>query len=352
MIMGGDQILLALGPLWGQLEYRTMPVGAMVLLGLIGAVAFGVLYYRKHALQSSVEEQFRVFRERAVALMDQLDALRKRHRTLPTTDPDFTAPMAGATLALYNDVETELDRLWERWLKVMEIWDETQKRIREGSGLATAPTEEARRLLEGGELDILVRESARCKERLDRLNQGHEQVREELQAAREEHARLRGSIDGGTGVLLPDDPHRREIEAAGSMLDEAERMITADPIGAASLVQRARSSLKAIAHPRETPERRERRSYEPVSIPLFDELAAAAERLRTAVARLRVNDLFRVFVRAWVLIWVVGLIFSMLTPLMPLLIFFAVLFIIFAGAGVFLRVLTSWIWYGIWGSRR
>ena len=84
----------------------------------------GVLYYRKSQLQGTVDAQFWGFREKAVVLIDQIDSLRKRHKTLPSTDPDFTAPMTGATLhALYNQVEHDLDDLWSRWLEVMETWN-------------------------------------------------------------------------------------------------------------------------------------------------------------------------------------------------------------------------------------
>ncbi len=186
----------------------------MLFLGLLGLAAFGLLYYRKRHLQTTVEERFKAFRQQAVSLMDQLDALRKRHKTLPATDPDFTVPMKGATLALYSEVNRDLDGLWERWLSVMEIWDQAQRRIRAGSGLAIKPTEEARKLLEGGEIDDLVRQSTSCKERLDQLNQAHEQAHEDLGAARAELAAIQSAISRGTGVLLPADPHHREIEAA------------------------------------------------------------------------------------------------------------------------------------------
>ena len=114
----------------------TMPLILMVVLVLLGVAALVVLYRRKRQLQEAVEAQFQGFREQAVALMDRLDALRLRHKTLPATDPDFTTPMSGATLALYNAVEADLNALWERWLEVMELWNRAQKLVRSGSGLA------------------------------------------------------------------------------------------------------------------------------------------------------------------------------------------------------------------------
>src|SRR4051812_28920900 len=91
---------LAIAPLLAQLDSRTATLGAMAILGVLGLVVLGVLYARKQRLKGAVDEQFKGFREKAVGLMDQLDALRKRHQTLPRDDPDFTTPMAGATSAL------------------------------------------------------------------------------------------------------------------------------------------------------------------------------------------------------------------------------------------------------------
>ena len=99
-------------PLGGPIDSRSVSLATMVVLGLLGLAAFGLIYYRKRRLQNTVEAQFKDFRKRAVALMDQLDGLRQRHKTLPT-DPDFTVAMSGDTLALYNEVSRDLDSLWE-----------------------------------------------------------------------------------------------------------------------------------------------------------------------------------------------------------------------------------------------
>jgi hypothetical protein len=332
-------------PLGGPLDSRAASLAAMVVLGLLGLAAFGLIYYRKRRLQHTVEAQFKDFRERAVALMDQLDGLRQRHKTLPATDPDFTVAMSGATLALYNEVSRDLDSLWERWLKVMEIWEQAQGRIRAGSGLGVKPTEEARKLLGGGEIDELVRQSSSCRRRLDRLNQGHEQAREHLKAAREELAAIQSAISKGTGVLLPSDPHHGEIEAAEQALAEAERRIEADPIGAGEAIVRTRRDLSALSG---RPDGRTGwRSESPSSYTMIDELAAAAERLRAAAARLRLTDLLGLFVRAWVAVWVIGILFGLLTTLIPLVIFVAGFLIILVGAWMFWRAVASWFWFGL-----
>ena len=340
------QVQKAKVPAWGgPLGGRAASLVTMVVLGLLGLAAFGLIYYRKRRLQNTVEAQFKDFRERAVALMDQLDALRQRHKTLPATDPDFTVAMTGDTLALYDDVSRDLDSLWERWLKIMEIWEQARWRIRAGSGLGVNPTEEARKLLGGGEIDELVRRSSSCRQRLDRLNQGHEDAREHLKTARAELAAIQNALSKGTGVLLPSDPHHREIQAAEQAFAEAEGMINADPIGADEVIARARHELSAMSGRPDgrTVWRRE----QPSSYTMIDELAAAAERLRAAAARLRLTDLLGLFVRAWVAVWVIGILFGLLTTLMPLVIFVAGFVIILVGAWVFWRAVASWFWIGL-----
>ena len=59
---------------------------------------------------------------------------------------------------------------------------------------------------------------------------------------------LRKSIDLGTGVLLPSDPHAEEITRAETMFVQAEGMIAADPIGAEAVIARSRRSLQGFAH--------------------------------------------------------------------------------------------------------
>ena len=319
---------IAAGLVFYQLSPRTVPLALMGVLGLLGLVAIGVLYHRKRHLRGTVAEQFKGFREKAVALMDQLDGLRQRHKTLPATDPDFAAPLSGATLALYNEVEADLNGLWDRWLKAMEVWDQAQKLIRAGSGLAIKQAEEARKLLEEGDIDELIRQSNSCKERLDRLNRGHEQARDALKAGQRELAALRKSFDQSAEAGLSTVSNPKEIATAETMLTLAEGMIPADPIGAEEIIVRSRQALAAATvRPDQKPTRpREARpSYGPV-----DEVAAAAK-FRSVMARLELTNLMGFFVRAWIAVWALALLIGLLTPLMPLVLFVLGFGVILAG---------------------
>ncbi len=329
---------------------HTLPLVMMVVLVLLGIAALALLYRRKRQLQADVEAQFQRFREQAVALMDQLDALRRRHKTLPATDPDFTAPMSGATLALYNAVEADLNALWDRWLEVMELWDRANKLVRSSSGLAVRQAEEARRLLDRSHVDDLLRQSATCKGRLDRLNRAHEDAREALASSREELAELRTSLVEVAGGRSASDLHGDGVARLGTMLDHAEGMIATDPIGAEEVIVRTRQSLTGLAR-RPAPEPGRPRALRRAESP-FHDVAAAADAFRTDAARLGVTNILGLLARFWMVIWGLALIIGLLGPLMPLVIFGMGFVLIIAGFWAIWQMVTFWFWYGMWGMRR
>ncbi len=331
-------------------QTHAVPLALMALLVLLGVAALGYLYYRKRQLQLAVEERFKVFRGEAVSLMDRLDGLRRRHETLPLTDPDFTQPMAGAMLALYNAVDADLKVLWDRWLEVMELWDRAQKLVRSGEGPAFRNAEEARRLMARGGVDELLRQSAFCNERLDRLNRGHELARESLEAGRAELSRLRSSEGRGTGVLLPTDAHAGGISRIESLFARAEESITADPIGAADLIGRGRRTLRELSEPEARGHGLATRSAPSESI--LDDLAAAAERFRAAAAGLGLANLLGLFVRVWMVVWGLSLLAGFLHLLMPLILLGVGLVLVLAGFSSIWVVIFFGIWYGLWRTRR
>jgi hypothetical protein len=331
-------------------QTHTLPLMLMAVLVIVGIAALVLLYRSRQRLLTLVEEEFTKFREKAVSLMDQLDALRKRHKTLAAEDPDFVVPMAGATLALYNTVESDLNVLWERWLQVMELWDHAQKLVRSGSALSVRQAEEARKLLDKGDIDDLFRQSGSCKERLDRLNQGHEKARADLEAARTALAGFRQSIDKGTGVLIPSDPYRAEISRAETMLAQAEPLITADPMGAQELIALAHRSAAGLTDSRGN--ERTGRLISRGSYSLLDDLAEAANRFRAAAAKLRLTNLLGLFARFWMIVWGLSLLIALLDIFMPLLILVLGMVFVLAGFWAIWQLVTFWLWYGLWGSRR
>jgi hypothetical protein len=227
---------------------RTLPLTVLGLLALAVLGVLGLMRLWRHTLQVRFDRKFKGFREKAVGLMDRLDALRQRHKSLLTTDPDYTQPLAGDTLSLYKEVQRDLNGLWEHWLRIMEVWDQAQRLVRAGSGLAVAKTEEARALIEKeGDFDALLRTCGSCAERLDRLTQAHEQARADARSARDEAAALRKALDALGAAGLPTDASRSELAKLEDLLAQAEGLIPADPIGAVEAVRHSREALGALA---------------------------------------------------------------------------------------------------------
>jgi hypothetical protein len=324
-----------------------LPVFLIVLFGGLGLIALLLLYRRNVQVRAAAEEQFKEFRERAVGLMDQIDALRARHKTLPGTDPDFTVPMIGETLRLYDKVAADLDRLWERWLAVMELWNQAERRMKSASTFSAAPSEEARDIISGSRLEDLLQESGRCKEELDRLNLAHEVATKALRDARRESAALareavRGDRSGGEADL-----YERELRLIGRELDDAEKTLTADPIGAAAVVERSRD---AIADLRQPPAARgPRAGYAPTgpSRTILDDLAVAAGKLQELTSKIRFIQIVNLLIKGWVAFWVLGLFLAVLPALMPLILLFMAFVVFGSGFRVFRSLAAPWTWHRV-----
>lgn len=321
-----------------------LPVFLIVVFGGLGVVGLLLLYRRNLQIRGAAEEQFKEFRERAVGLMDQIDALRARHKALPSTDPDFTVPMTGATLELYERVAADLDRLWERWLAVMETWKRAEERMRSASTFRAAPSEEAREIISGSRLEDLLHESGRCREELDRLNLAHEVATKSLRDARRESAALarkvgRGGPSGGEGDL-----YDRELRLIDRELDDAEKSLTADPIGAAAAVERSRDAISELLQP--PAPRGPRAGYEPTgpSRTILDDLVVAAGKLQELASKIRVMDIVGLLIKGWVALWILGLFLAILPGLMPLILFFMMFVVFGSGFRVFQRITAPWTW--------
>lgn len=232
---------------------RTLPLTIAAVLSALAAAFYGWLWWRKKTLQAQVDTQFKGFREQAVTLMDRLDALRQRHKGLPETDPDFTAPIAGKSREVYHAVEADLNGLWDRWLKIMDTWDRAQVLIKQGSSVGIKQAQEARQLLENeGDFAALQQQADTCQERLDQLNQGHENARAALEAAQSSMGQLREAIGQISAAKLPVSVYQAETGPFESLVAEAQRLMPSDPIGAAEVIDRARKAVDAaLEHARQ-----------------------------------------------------------------------------------------------------
>lgn len=320
-----------------------LPVFLILLFGGLGLLGLVMLYRRNSQVQAEAEAQFKEFRERAVGLMDQIDALRNRHKTLPSTDPDYTQPMKGATLALYEKVANDLDRLWERWLSVMEMWNKAEERMKSTSAFSSRSSDEAREIISQSRLEDLLHDSAQCKAELDRLNLAHEVAAKSLKDARWEAAAFARSIDRGGPRGGEGDLYGRELRLVDRELEDAEKILVADPIGATEAIERSRDAIAEIQEP---PARRPRSGYTPSGPAgsILDDLVIAAGRLQELASKIRVIDIVGLLIKGWVVLWVLGLFLAVLPALMPLILFFMAFVVFGSGFRVFQRLTVPWAW--------
>ena len=110
--------------------------------------------------------------------MDHLDALKARLKRLPAEDPDFKEPMAGETLALYEQTQAQLTGLWDRWLEVMDVLDKAQALAKKDSALGTEKLKEAEKLVSDSKVfEQIEAQGKACAASMDQLNQAHENAR-------------------------------------------------------------------------------------------------------------------------------------------------------------------------------
>jgi hypothetical protein len=325
-------------------EFWSSIVFALISIGVLGLFVLAFLFDRRRKLRQRVSEQFESFRKKTVLLMDQLDALRQRHETLPSNDPDFKLPMTGATLAMYNQVASDLNGLWERWLGVMETWERAQRELKTRRWKLTAkPIEEVQRLLEAGDVDALVRESAVCKERLDRLNQGHELARSSLNAARIELECRRTVMERQSMRGHVEASDEDQITAAETMLTAAEEMIEADPIGARETIERTRRS---IAGPGETELPNPIRWDDGRHLPtLVEDLAGDVKRFRDSFASLAQTQATRP-VGCGCFLLVMGFVMNFFAPLVPFTVFFVLPWIVMIFGAAWILYRTAQAFFG------
>jgi hypothetical protein len=234
------------GPRESSARLAAIGIG-VALLAIILAV--GVLFWLAHQrVRSRVARRIKDVRSKATDVMDRLDALKERLKLLPTTDPDFQAPMDGETLTLYNTVQAALGKLWDRWLQVMDTLDKAQK-----LSSATASPLQRKKLLDAEALldqedlfEEIEAQSQACVRDMDRLNQAHESARGLVQAIDEAKAQLDTQLAAVEKLGLPTAPYKDDLIAIGAGTTRAGTRLTADPIGAVSALEELRARSEGL----------------------------------------------------------------------------------------------------------
>ena len=173
--------------------------------------------------------------------MDKLDALKARLKALPFDDPDFKEPMAGtATLAMYEKLQGDLTRLWDRWLEVMDVLDKAQALAKKDSALGSVKLKEAEKLVSDSKVfEQIEAESKVCASGMDELNNAHEKARCGVVAVTERQGKIETKVGEVKKEGLPTVPYQPEIDGIAAQAGQAREVLTPDPIGARSTLDEA-----------------------------------------------------------------------------------------------------------------
>ncbi len=228
-------------------QFLSLPfviAGAAVLVGLLTLLTLRWLHLR---IRRPLELSKHSFREHVVQLSDDIDALRERHRMLPFTDKDYTSPMMGETLTLYDGIQDSLQQLRQRWLELMDVWDRIDALTKIEHYFGRSGLLEAAGLLKNVPVSDVERSlNEQCVKSLDRLEDAHEQV-ERLTVQLDEHTqRLQRQFLDLQTAQLQVAPYQTSLDKVVELRARAAEIAVADPIGSQTLQTAAGDVLRDV----------------------------------------------------------------------------------------------------------
>jgi septation ring formation regulator EzrA len=231
----------------GSAMQRDAIIGLAAALAAVGLIMAGLIWLARRRTRNTVEGKIKEFRKRSVDVMDRLDALKARLKTLPFDDPDFKEPMAGETLAVYERLQGDLTKLWDGWLEVMDVLDKAQSLAKNDSALGSEKLKEAEKLVsETRVFEHIEEESKVCAAGMDELNNAHEKARAALEAVTQRQGKIEVKVGEIKKEGLPAVPYQPEIDGIAAKASQARDVLTPDPIGASSTLGAAEKQAAAL----------------------------------------------------------------------------------------------------------
>jgi len=213
-------------------------------LGVIAGLIALLVWMGRRRARRAFRAKLKGYKEKSVAMMDRLDALKARLKALPIEDGDFTEPMAGETLALYEKAESDLRHLWDRWLEVMDVVDRAEKHGKAGAkGIG-----EGDKLVSDDKVFEEVEAGAvACSATMDRLNAAHEDAHAAAEAAATARDESTRKIEAVRAAGLPVVPYQHEVDRIVVQARQADAILVPDPLGAKATLERIQADAEALA---------------------------------------------------------------------------------------------------------
>ncbi len=218
----------------------------LLVLG-IGALILGIARMRHVLARNRLQARFEQFKEKVMQLRQQVEGIKERHKLLTVTDKDYRAPMAGTTLAVYQQLEQDFRHLSDDWLRRMDLWEKVQKLAESETPLGAARFNQAERLLnELGSFDEVDEGCQTCVKQMDLLESGHEHAQTQLTRAEERTGQLRQHVGSIRVLNLPTQPYESELQSCSPLIEQARRVLSADPLGAGDTLGQCHQKMDAL----------------------------------------------------------------------------------------------------------
>jgi len=226
---------------------RQMFWALLASLLAVGLIVAGLIWLARNRARNSVTSKIKEYKKKAVDVMDKLDNLKARLKQLPTEDPDFKEPMAGDTLAVYEQTQSQLTGLWDRWLEVMDVLDKAQALAKKDTALGTQKLKEAEQLVSDSKVFEQIEEQSKaCAASMDRLNHAHETARSTVDVVVASQKEIETRVEKVQKEGLPTIPYRPEIDGIAAEAQKAKEILTPDPIGAKQTLDKAQDRAMTL----------------------------------------------------------------------------------------------------------
>jgi len=221
----------------------------LIALAALAAVALflGAARLRHVLARRRVVGRFDQFQEHVIDLRQRVEALKERHQLLPAGNKEFNTPMAGATLALYQQLHKDCEGLLDDWRRRMELWDRVEALVASEKPLGAGRLHEAEQHLDKlGSFDDVGKALHTCVTQLDRMEHGHERARALIAQAAEKAGQLRQQVEAVRALPLPTAPYEAELERCGAGVEQGQGALPADPLGAVAALEGAAEKMAAL----------------------------------------------------------------------------------------------------------
>jgi hypothetical protein len=229
------------------LRTRVLPVTAGALLLLTTLAVLAAARWRHLRLKRGLAARLAAVKAGLVTQMEALDELAKQHARLSVTDPDFTAPMTGSTLAFYQETDTHLRLAWAAWSEVAQQSDGLELELRREHPLGVTRLRAADQSLADVERRAVLAPSLdEARDRLQQLEQAHEQARSaqaNLEAVRSDAAARRAAL---VAAGLPMMPYEAAVAQDAERASGVAAALVPDPLAARQAAEAALPGAAAL----------------------------------------------------------------------------------------------------------